>query len=562
VTLRIRSSNCSLLKLIPLLLAICSNCLSYSSINKLHATEVASSPVLFFSDLTHAPNRGWAHDNPSRGAAVTVWGRDFGQKRGSNFVTVNNAKLVDDSDYAEWNADSYDIPFLKRITFWINSSCTAGHGKITVTVDGVTSNALSFTVTNGQIYFVDGDHDSYGRGSHSDPWNNPGAKRGGLGIMRPGDILYFRETKKPYSARYLTGHQNFYMAGLSPGLEDAPIALVAYPGEAPEISAMTIGEADSCFTSMPEWWTVSKFKLRSHFYCVMASSTGVRIVGNDCVGCLEYGTGAGIINTMASQHYVYGNSCHGGRSSKKLDHAIYLSGNPTDKSGTLLGWNYIYDNSFDRGPLIIVNHQDKRIPCDAYCKQHRIHSNLIDGRNYPSRGIGIYHMGWNDEQDEHEPEAALIFNNILIGCGHARGAALYALNGKSHWFNNTAIMCEGTVFEVGTKKLLSIHFNNNILHLAEPGKFVSMLPGSGKLLIDHNIWTGAGQLPMEDVHAIRNDPRLEIDRLGIYTLPESSSAIDAGINESLPQFVVVDFNGNPRIQRKRVDCGAIESQDK
>ena len=111
-----------------------------------------SSPALFFSDLIFGPNTGW-NNGTSQGAAVTIWGKNFGSTRGSSYVTINGAQAT---NYAEWDAIG-PARGLERITFWIPTNAATGAGTISVTVNGVTSNTLPFTVDNTTvIYYIDG----------------------------------------------------------------------------------------------------------------------------------------------------------------------------------------------------------------------------------------------------------------------------------------------------------------------------------------------------------------------------------------------------------------------
>src|SRR5262245_8068467 len=123
----------------------------------------AASPVLYFSDLTWGPRTGF-EGSAQRGAAVTVWGANLGSTRDSSYITVNGARLTADTDYAEWGFIG-PARGLQRITFWLNSGCSDGPGSIIVTVNGLDSNALPFTVSAGTIYFVatDGDNGNDGR---------------------------------------------------------------------------------------------------------------------------------------------------------------------------------------------------------------------------------------------------------------------------------------------------------------------------------------------------------------------------------------------------------------
>ncbi|MDO8748641.1 MAG: right-handed parallel beta-helix repeat-containing protein, partial [Candidatus Omnitrophota bacterium] len=100
----------------------------------------AVSPTLYFSDLIDGPKTGW-NGSATKGAAVTIWGKNFGYTRGSlNYVTVGGVNLTADSDYAEWGVTTNNARGMERITFWLKNNCVDGAGTISVTVDGVTSN--------------------------------------------------------------------------------------------------------------------------------------------------------------------------------------------------------------------------------------------------------------------------------------------------------------------------------------------------------------------------------------------------------------------------------------
>ncbi|KKP70682.1 MAG: hypothetical protein UR69_C0003G0020 [Candidatus Moranbacteria bacterium GW2011_GWE2_35_2-] len=85
--------------------------------------SAASFPVLLFSDLTDAPVSGW-EGSPTKGAAISIWGRNLGTERGSSYVTIGGVNLTNDSDYAEWGATTNPTTASgqQRITFWLNSS--------------------------------------------------------------------------------------------------------------------------------------------------------------------------------------------------------------------------------------------------------------------------------------------------------------------------------------------------------------------------------------------------------------------------------------------------------
>ena len=515
-------------------------------------------PKLLFSDLSHGPKNGWSKSEPKKGAAISIWGRGFGDSRNNSYVKVNGLALKKDTDYAEWNADSYDVFFLKRITFWLRDECKDGAGTISVTVNGKESKEIPFTVIRGNIYFVNKDANAPGSGALDKPWASPNMA---VKSLKPGDVLYFRETQTPYGEKYFTGRHNFYLKGsnTTDGQANAPIALASFPGEVATIDTIESGKKRVCDTAFHigrNYWTISKFRLRAIVQCLGLGNTdgsfgyGIRAVGNDCVGCQQFGGGTAPISTRASNIKVYGNSSHGGRTNTKFDHGIYVSCNPSDRKGVDIGWNYIYDNQYASGPLIVINHQGDRIPPNKSCKRHDVHHNLIDCGTNGGRGIGIYSMSWDQKPGELEPERAYIYNNILLG---ATGSAMYCLNGKASFLNNTLVNCENHAMTVGGEDVLSVVVKNNIFHMSKGSKYFYVVSGSKELIFDNNLYYGLGSGPAEDVHAINGAPSLNR-----YLIP---TQIGPEVDQGQPTSEVADdFWGTARPSGKAFDIGACEFQ--
>ena len=70
-------------------------------------------------------------------------------------------------------------------------------------------------------------------------------------------------------------------------------------------------------------------------------------------------------------------------------------------------------------------------------------------------------------------------------------------------------------------------------------------------IIQDNTYTGNGN--------IHKNPLFTNAESGDFTLLSGSSAVNTGINDSVPTGVITDIAGNERIQRARVDMGAFES---
>ncbi|MGB9073619.1 MAG: choice-of-anchor Q domain-containing protein [Terriglobales bacterium] len=163
-------------------------------------------PALYYASAKAGPNQGWANSS-TKGAAITIWGRDFGTTRGTSYVTVAGVNLTNASDYGEWGATTNPTTAkgFQRITFWLNSSMSLGATTISVTVGGVTGNTLPFTIDNtasSRIRFVDpvkgsesydGRYPDHSLGGRHGPWLYPFScttKRSGW--PGPGAFMYMR----------------------------------------------------------------------------------------------------------------------------------------------------------------------------------------------------------------------------------------------------------------------------------------------------------------------------------------------------------------------------------
>ena len=210
----------------------------------------AAAPVIFFTDLTDGPRRGW-NGSATKGAAVSVWGLHLGSRRGDSYVTVGGVDLTADGDYAEWGATTNPKTArgLERVTFWLNASVPLGGQTVTVTVDGRTSNPLPFYVRDtGNIYFVSPDGSDDDPGTLAEPWRTFGKVRL---EARAGDVVYFREglyaEEDPYSQASKRAVLKLY------DFEDCPeycfadgeahrsIALASFPGEVARIGNGAVG---------------------------------------------------------------------------------------------------------------------------------------------------------------------------------------------------------------------------------------------------------------------------------------------------------------------------------
>ena len=527
-----------------------------------------SKPVILFSDLTAAPNTGWDTTNPTKGAVVTIWGFGFGQQRLNNFVSVSGVSLDNDLDYLDvWGKINNPVPNLQTLTFQLNNTIPQGEGGISVTVNGTQSNQVDFNVNDGRIFFTDVNSATDGTGTLQDPWKTPNS----FLIQRElGDILYFRQGT--YDEIYFGGKANFWMrSGPSTNVppRDAtrlkPISFVGFPNEVAIIDSETFGNSQfkTSFRIDAAHHTVAKLRIKAYSSGVNTTSDSARVVGNNLTGLQVLVDGAGMISLGGNNAKALGNSVHGARSNDKLDHGVYISGCAPDV-GMEVAWNHIFDLDIEQGPYIVINHQGNRCPSSVFVKTHRVHHNIVDCSAYPSRGIGIYDLSWDPQEGEtNEPEAPMIYNNLVYSCGHAgtnyNSPSVYQSAAHGIWFNNMIMQSTQQAISIGgTERFISTQVFNNIIELSDPTKPYISNEVTG-FNINNNMYYGAGDYPGNDPNAINSDPKITVDTNSwVLTIDPSSQSIDNGIDVTALDIGPRDLNGNERIANNIVDIGAIE----
>jgi len=535
-----------------------------------------SIPVIFFSDLQYAPKTGWKGSDEV-GAVVTIWGRNFGEEgqRQDSFVSVGGIKLTKDRHYLDtWSERSNPVPWLESITFQLNSNMQEGKRKISLTVDGIESNSLPFTIGAGNIYYVSADSAlSNTNGSFTKPFHCSDY----IEALKPGDIVYWRGGT--YNRQCHGGNAViWYKKKFPSGTADKPISLISFPNEEATLDALTKGHITNFASAVKvksPYITVAKFKMKATELGVQGTYH-TRFIGNDIEGGKKFRSGTGIVVLGRDEGKALGNNIHGGRSKDKLDHAVYILGCSSTSTGNEVAYNYIYDNNFGAlsgvkntgfAAMIVVNHQSKRCAVNERLLSHRIHNNFISCEDYYARGIGIHDLSW-DRGETSQPQPTLVYNNITLNCGVANAvyaadyAAAYHDNGNAVFFNNSFLNNHGMGFEMGGGKLnLETQLKNNVF--TQLGTEEDCQDGKPET-ISHNAYWGCKPW---GPNAVMNNPLITINKAGYdpVTLSPASPLIAAGdpsvksvtINNEI--FVVVerDFYGTLR-GKDKVSIGAVE----
>lgn len=338
---------------------------------------LAQTPVLCFSDLTFGPNTGW-NNGSTQGAAVTVWGKNFGATRGSSYITINGAQAT---TYAEWEAIG-PARGLERITFFIPTTAASGAGTISVTVNGQISNTLPFTVAAAAIYYVDvtnGNNSNNGLTTSTawkdilkaDPANNPSGDGQYIVYVRAGT----------YTTTEGGGYAGFISAGSSPtGGPTKQKAIIGYPGDAlPVLQAGDFWNGDNPFTYAAH---------QSYYTWAKLEGTG---------GSSAFGTTVGDYNRFVGLYL----------------HDYY---NTVSQTGILTPVNSPYN--------VLYGNYLKHNGCDSY--KHDIYVSTYDGKGAPSQHVDI---GWNEIDSP----------TWVSGCGYndSHGVSLFISSHASQLANGT-----------------------------------------------------------------------------------------------------------------------------
>jgi len=543
-------------------------------------------PFIAYSDLTYGPSVGWSAADPNKGAVVTIYGRNFGTTRGSSYVTVNGVQLNADVDFVDdWAKTSNPIPFLQSITFQLNTNIPAGVGTISVTAGGITSNSVPFTVGSGSIAFVSATAPTSGTdGSITNPWHCSDFKTS----LSPGNVIYFRGGT--YSSMCNGGKSIIWIKDTNTsGTSAAPIAIAGYPGEDAfmDHSAGDITNANKGIVADNHYMTIAKFRV-SALESAIRGNDFSRVIANNAIGAVEYLGGAGIVAAGGDGALVIGNWLHGGRSQRKLDHAIYFSG-CQETVGGVAAWNLIDDNDFGSpldpadsgyGALIVDNHQEVRCTSDQQLQSLRVHNNLISCENFYARAIGIHKQSWDAGTDTAgEPEPALVYNNITINCGVADAGTIEQpvpdpeqaspvvyqdYDTHAGWFNNLFFNSHGGMSVSGS--VLSSAVQNNAFTRSSRGT-IGACNGSAPSPNSHNsVFGGCADAGTNSITA---DPLITFGSIFDYTpisINTASPLKNAGtpilsltVNGDVYDGVDIDFLGNPR-STTTPSIGALEIQ--
>lgn len=552
------------------------------------SSNVYSAPRLLFSDLTSGPATGNGATDMGQpagvnGAFVTVWGYGLGASQGTSTITISgvtspiiytwgNCTSIDKT--GETYSNLYDSHKMQWVCFQIPSTASGSSG-ITVTVDGETSNILPFTIRTGNIYFVDGSAVGAGTGTYTDPWQSPASLVSEISD-EDGATCYFREgvyANTEYANIKDSDKALFYSGSAMAGTAAAPNAFSSYPNEVASLEATYGDDKDdagyfmACFRAYPyfswKYFTVSKMRLEANTI-ISRTWTGFRFTGNLCIAGTVHNSGTGhfscgwkttSVPDQINGVQLYGNIITGATVADKQDHAIYFG----CAKNVAAGWNYVYDNSFEEGPMFSTNVEgsngvDFWLPVENL----HIHDNVIDMSNHPSRGIGFFEM--------RSGSTAYVYNNIIIGptFPSSSGIAAYQCSGTVEWYNNTFYNTGYFTGETFSAYSISVpggnyqpnaSFRNNIIYSSTDANYYVGTSGTlDDFTLSNNCYYGIGSFADNsdgaatdaDVNSYDGDPLFTLNGSD-FTL-QTNSPLNPSINPGvdLTSVVDIDFVGAER----------------
>ena len=519
-------------------------------------------PRLFFTDLESGPNTGGEGD---LGVFISIYGEGFGSAQGESTVTIGGQEVA---RYVLWGSDN--APRMLDMIV-VQPGPDVKSGDLVVTINGEASQPLPFRVRPGNIYFVASTGNDSGAGSFEDPWRTIAFAKSSLAA---GDSAYVMDG-------VMQTDEDNYGAALaleSSGEEDAPKALIAYPG-----ATATIGSTGLEFgIRVPNTgiaasdWVIAKFVLRGIVQAVDMGGDGSkrwRVVGNDISCPVGDGQTGCFAASLASQIHFLGNEVHdsgkGSTQPSKQYHAVYFS---TDTNHVEVGWNHIHDNltcralQFHSSPL---NESTGYNQYDLSVHDNLIHGDACDGINFatvdPSKGPvrAFNNIIFNVGRGPTPPDGDANYTCIFVAGGTNTGPDG---TGSVEIFNNTLYDC-GRVEGVPGDNVdhgafgrgpgspgLMMTLTNNIVLLTAGEEYIAQSSDTSLITGNNNLWFGGQNLPSYLTGSLEADPLFVDVANGNFYLQAGSPAIDAGVDMGMG----FDFDYLFRPQGEAYDIGAYE----
>lgn len=543
-----------------------------------------AAPTLNFSDITSGPKTGNT-DGEGSGAIVSVWGNNLGSTQGASKVYVGNVEATKvyywkdaDGQLPGGPSDLKTYHKMQEVAFAVPATAVDGVNTISVTVSGVDSNTLPFTVRAGNIRYVKSGGANSGAGTWTSPWATlQYVASGAGGVLTAGDIVYTHGIGASGSG----STSAMVLAGPLTGTESNPISVIAYPNTRPELTgAATTANGYTVYNTGANpsgYWNWSKLKVTttgSAFNPIKSA----RFVGLEITGPTVYAGFSGAIGGSNTEHAggikIYGAYIHHygvdngvataghtgtgtedypaglGTTWDKFQHLFYLSArtNEADPGGIKpiagyeIAWGHFTDNPIYQGIHIYDMSESVGWTSPIY-----IHHNVVKNQRGNAINVDLPHL---------ITTPIYIHDNLCISDSNdvygvaaihielrTAGASATVYNNTFYGYNATNAISGGT-----------IDYRNNIMVDTKGIPYHQYAPN----LHSNNLFysTGATAQPSwatAEAGHITGNPLFVNAATYDFSLQAGSSALNAGYNTTAT--APIDFLGNTRTSTP--DIGAF-----
>lgn len=550
-----------------------------------------ATPVLYFTDLINGPKSGW-EESATKGAAVTVWGQNFGASRGSSTMTVCGETLNSAGDFAEWGVTTNNARSMERITFYLNSSMDDGAGTIQVTTSEGSSNTLPFFIRASDIYFIDRDtgsnaynglYSTFVSGSDG-PWLNAYMSNGHNSAVGTGDITYIRASASPYVTSDPGGLSYGGIIGLDNDSGNAPsgtannhIGIVGYPGEWPQIGTSSQAAAirnDKYGVPQIKYYVFAKMIFKTTTSAInFTNADHMRVIGNHIVESTNDALTGALYFENVQDFDMYGNYFNNliEGADGHYKHDVYITAINASKGEENETENiYFGYNELDTTTALDDSQGTPSMEVKT-STQSQVNRSI---------NVFIFNNYWHDGDGEairisFKVQDIYIYNNIFENMGDKSGGSYYTMNcrirvgtapdpdGNVYFYNNT--LYGGYYRRIVHVQDISNLYSKNNIYVVMPGGTGPYIAndGTGHVYSDYDVYYGDGEPPSAGDFTVTNAINLDPDFVSAgtsdFTLSPGSPALDSGTS-AVSGTVTDDYIGISRPQNSVYDIGSYEDE--